>query len=426
MSIETLYLYRPFLFKKCYNYNIMKTKHLLIIIFVISLIIRIYLGITTLGEPHDINTYLKWIKQIEEFGILNTYNHTTGLGQNSFIYPPLMAYLFALLAKIISFIPNNLEVLFLKIPAIIADLVTGFLIYLFTKRHINTALILTTLYLLHPIVIYTSSVWGQLDSLIVPFIISTFYIVNKRPFLATFLLTLAVLIKLQSLFFFPLLFFIIFKKYHLKKTIISLFACFTTIVISILPFLLTSQLIILYNNIVKRSLEVYSALSANAFNIWWGLFGQKANLINDTFSVFSIINLRYLSLTIVTIIYIITFYKLLGLKKETNETYFLYAGFISFLCFMVLTQMHERYFFPLIALLTLSLTKFIWLKKIYLILSITLFLNLLYYFPISNIDFTLIHQPIINTILSLINLIILLYFIKKLFIYENRNNSPLL
>jgi Gpi18-like mannosyltransferase len=93
-----------------------------------------------------------------------------------------------------------------KIPLIVADLISAFLIYRIAYRFsgdISISQHSAVFYFLSPIVIWISAAWGQYDSLAVLFTLLSFYflLVTKRFFLSSVSLYIAFLIKVYPIIF---------------------------------------------------------------------------------------------------------------------------------------------------------------------------------------------------------------------------------
>ena len=139
-------------------------------------------------------------------GLFSVYQRAT---QISLDYPPLYLlclYPIGLIYKAVGTDIHSVYQMFLmKFWPIIFDCLVGALIYfIFRKKDINIALIGSTLWLLNPSTIYNSAFWGQTDSIMVFFLVLSFYYLSqKRESLACIFFAVAGLIKYQSLFFVP-------------------------------------------------------------------------------------------------------------------------------------------------------------------------------------------------------------------------------
>ena len=133
---------------------------------VAGLILRVlYIG--NEGFKSDVSTYMSWALSLSERPFASFYS-TVGFAD----YPPGYFYILAVVGHFWhAFFASRddgfavLRVL-VKVPAILADLGIGVLLYAIVRRFASTgyALGAAALYLLNPATIYISAAWGQVDS----------------------------------------------------------------------------------------------------------------------------------------------------------------------------------------------------------------------------------------------------------------------
>jgi len=371
----------------------MENKKIFWLILSIIIILRFAL-IFLPGHRYDLSTHQKWSRDILKYGVFSIYKMADPGSKP--IYPNLppiwiyilggFTYLYYLLFNSIISQPA------LKIPAVFADFLTAYLIFYFLKRKVSfkSAFLISIFYLLNPFVLYNSSVWGQWDSLyVLPLIASLIFLEKNKPLTSVFFLTLSFLTKLQGIIFLPLFLFFILKKFGFKKLIFSLFVILITIIFIILPLLLNhiSPLLILKRTWLV-SYHLVPFLSMNAFNFWWIiqiLIGFKSNylfFVNDSLPFLNGINYKMIGLILFALSYLLVLLWLNKRFKDFNDFIFSNA-LISFFFFFLPTEMHERYLFPFFALTSLILIFKKNLKKFYLFLSLTGFLNLVYVLPFT-------------------------------------------
>ena len=154
----------------------------------------------------DIGNHLAWGRGALE-GTLGFF-HKSFPGFNQPNYPPITILLFSLSAWFYQFMQTlvisinqavllfpskivplmetlNMQAAFIKLPAILADLGIGWLIYkLAPVKKKSSRLIASSLYLLNPAVIYISTVWGQIESIPIFFTLLSLYILKKNYYLS--------------------------------------------------------------------------------------------------------------------------------------------------------------------------------------------------------------------------------------------------
>ena len=220
----------------------------------IAVIIRIVL--VPLSFHSDLNTNLIWGRYAQEFGLKGYYDWLNFGNYALPEYPPLSTILFLFVRTIWSwlfgffwwlnisfayfpskFIPwfeSEGQLSLYKIPGIIADLAIGYLIYKFVKRRSEFGgKVAASFYLFNPAVIYLSSSWGQIESLVGFFALASFLALISRKYLkSTISMVFSLMTKATMLPLLPIYFFEFFKtKPKFKQILIA-----TTVVIFVLAF----------------------------------------------------------------------------------------------------------------------------------------------------------------------------------------------
>ena len=132
-----------------------------------GLVVRLFF-IGNEGFKTDVSTYAAWAIGLSRHGF-STFYSTVGFAD----YPPGYFYILAVVGHIWNafFAAHDpgFAILryFVKLPAILADLGVGALLYAVVRRFASerVALGAAALYLLNPAVIYISALWGQVDSI---------------------------------------------------------------------------------------------------------------------------------------------------------------------------------------------------------------------------------------------------------------------
>lgn len=331
---------------------------------------------------------------------------------------------------IIPFIAERLYPAMLKLPAILADLGIGWLIYLIIRycRDFSTirgvkasqAQLATSevfypemvgliLWLFNPVVWYNSSVWGQTDSVINFLVLLAIYLLFRRKlFWAIFSIVLCFYVKASLLIFAPLFVIITLRqKYKLSMHVHSLLVTLMIIGGVTLLFSYPKEpylwLINLYRDkILGSQMQV---ITANALNFWGmvkGLHEIPHSLMLGFWSY------KTWGWVLFTISYLPVLY--LVYKKQDLITILEVMVLAAFSSFMLLTNMHERYLYPLFPALTILVMLNTKLLKYYLALSLINLLNLynLWWVPRIEILYNLmtVRDFLFPRILSLVSVII--------------------
>lgn len=371
-------------------------------------VIKIILAGAYFGHSTDVNCFWGWSQMLAETGIGDFYTSDAFTD-----YPPGYMYILSLIGmlKKVFDVGDVTYLIMLKLPAIICDMVIGYLIYKIASKKFskNGAFFLSTLYVMNPAVIINSSLWGQVDSIHTLGIIIVFLLLcDKKLIQSFFVFAVCIFIKPQSLIFTPLLLFSAaeyvflpkFDKNRLIKVILGGFGALAVMVIMALPFGILS--------VIKQyisTIESYPYLTINAFNLW-GALGQNWTELTPYFS--------YLGNGFIIIITLISAF--IFFRNKGNKRYFLTGAFLMFATFMLSVKMHDRYAYPVIAMLLFA---YIMSEEkihfgMFSVISISQYFNQAWILFIYESDPALyIDSPII-IIASIINVLILLYMTVKL------------
>ena len=289
-------------------------------------------------------------------------------------YLPGYLHILFILAKIGKLFPSIPEEILYKLPAIISDLFTGFLIYKIVAylKNRKTAFWVSVLYLFNPAVFANSTLWGQVDSLTVLFPLLSLYFFEKSLPLSSFFLALGFLFKVQAaLAVIPILFLFWKNKLSFIKLFSYGIVSILTIAILFLPFLPfgreVSELPLFIVDRIKLTLGQYPYLSVNAFN-FWGLFGFWKPDVGYFSSILS-----------VSILSLVSFFSFLRLKQKRGGEYVILA-LVFAVSFLFFPRMHERHLLPVFAPLAVSSVFYPSLWFVYIFYSFVYLLNLRYAF----------------------------------------------
>ncbi|MDR6554545.1 glycosyltransferase family 39 protein [Paenibacillus qinlingensis] len=346
----------------------------------IALILRLTLAPTWVGYDTDVRTFMAWADRAYTVGLKDLYTNA----KDYFLdYPP--GYMYVL--YVVGFLHHMLSIpwessgslIILKLPAILADLGTVYLLFrLAISKHEGArtwkqALWIAALFAFNPAIWANSAVWGQVDSFFMLFIVATLLMQmrGKLP-QAAFFIALALLLKPQALLFGIFLLIDVIRARNAMVWILSVLTGLATMAVLALPFAIGrgyGWMIELYSG----TLASYPYASLNAFNLF-ALLGGNFVDINSGFW-----HLSYkwigLVLMVLSILYVCLLYWL-G-KQRRGAVLYISFLFITAI-FMCMTKMHERY---LHYGLLLALTSFIYMKDrrilwLFIGFSITHFINI--------------------------------------------------
>ena len=262
----------------------------LLALLVVGLLVRL-LFVSNEGFKTDINTYVAWAISLSEHGF-RTFYSTVGFAD----YPPGYFYVLAIVGRLWhAFFASHdpgyaiLRVL-VKLPAILADLGVGILLYAIARRFAGAAVALgvAAFYLFNPATIYISASWGQVDSISGGLALLAIYALlrsqdaapQSRTQIGWFVLAwlafaYSLLIKPQAAVLLPLLVAFAFvdpqrRRERIVATAIGVAAALAFALLLTEPFHPSNPVAAfswLWNQYTYGS-GVYQYNSVNAFNLW--------------------------------------------------------------------------------------------------------------------------------------------------------------
>ncbi|WP_446897311.1 hypothetical protein ACSVC9_09810 [Clostridium sp. LBM24168] len=382
-------------------------KILIFSLLFIGLILRIILSTIVEGYRGDINLFRSWASSAA-----NNFFQFYG-NSNSSDYPPLYIYILFIIGKICSISSlSGYYTLMLKIPSIMTDTLTAYLIYRISKKYFSfeISLLFSLFYMFNPAVFIDSTLWGQVDSFFTLLIVlSIFMICKGRPAFSSIFFTCSILMKPQGIIFLPVLFFELVRRKNTVVFIKSIIYALITAAAIILPFSYNQNFLWIFK-LYSKTISEYPYASVNGFN-FFNLFGGNYKESSSTFFILS-----YGTWGIIAIIAITLFSWFIYAKKGDKDFAFITALIQITGVFTFSTGMHERYLFPALAL---SILSFIYLKDrrfftLCIGYSITIYFNIysILFGKSGGMNMTSGSHSILSDGTSLLNIILFIYLIK--------------
>ncbi len=367
-----------------------------------AFIIRMYLSKFE-GHQYDISTFKIWSRGVYYTGFSHFYQV---IGSD---YPPFYIYVlwvvgtFYKLFLSFSFdIHSPVFTTLIKMPAMISDIMTAFLIFNIVKKYKNFrfAFFSMIFYAFNPAIIYDSAIWGQMDSVYVMFLmLALMLFISERPVLSGASMTIAILTKPQSLVLLPLFVFILIRKYPLLKIAKTITTSLATFIVLALPFYLETSIFEIFNQYFS-AYNQYPYNSMNALNIWFFVGLSRHDNIHFLFISYKMWGYILFGLVCVYVLHIIS-------KNIDDKSIYYASAIIFFAFFMFFTRIHERYLFPMFAPLAVAMTFDRRLNFVYGIGTFTFLLNM--YIVLAGTSFIFPYGYQLIFYISEINLIILFY-----------------
>lgn len=374
----------------------MKIK--LIHVFLIALVFRLLIA-SFFNHP-DVGNHMDWGMKFFSYGVNKFYAPESNVWAYTWPnQPPGTILIFAFIRKLYELIFNffwgiNTSVaafpsgiitamdkylyrMLLKVPAILSDLGISYIIYRFLVKYKfeKYAKFGAILFLANPVIWYNSAVWGQTDSVINFFaILSFWFLFNKKPILSVLSFALCLYIKISLVVFIPIFLVLFIKqKFSARQTLFSLVLPLVLLGILTLPFSFPDEpfgwLIMIYREkVLTNQLQV---ITANAFNLWALLTDIKEQPHSQL-----ILGLSYQLWGMILFLFsfIPLLYKLW--KKPDFKVAVWVLVLTSLASFILLTNMHERYLYPMFPYLAILVAINLSLLPIYMAVSGINLLNL--------------------------------------------------
>ena len=372
-------------------------------IIVAAVVLRLLLA-PHFGFYGDLRYFREWAGRLQDRGLRHFY------APDYFAdYPPGYLYVLAFLGRI----QHNPGYRLLKLPIVLGDVALAWFSALLAHRlapesvrqRLPIRAIVLVAVLFNPAILGVGAVWGQVDSVPSSLVMASLLLLLtgrrsvQRDLGGLCLFAVALAIKPQAGFLAPVLAYLLIRRYIIDAPAAHrLLGAAQAIVISALsaciwafsgvPFGLSPTGLVRF---LKDSAKTYPVTSANAFN-FWGLFGffrrDSENYWDGQTSVVKVLGMK--ASTFGTIVVFLGIVALLGVAHyairrgcHQGRTLLATAVAINLLAYTMLTRMHERYMFPVLACLA-PLLVWRWFRAAYWTLSVLFVINLWYPFALYN------------------------------------------
>lgn len=326
-------------------------KYSFLLLFAGALVIRMTAAALSKGFGSDTACFAAWADRIFTLGPGGFYSSDVFTD-----YPPGYMYVLWILGAVRHIFSieyySAAHLILLKLPAIVCDIACGLLILRESRKKCSDfqSFFLCLAYLLNPVVILNSSVWGQVDSVFTLAVVCMcLCLVRGKMIPAYAAFGIGVLIKPQTLIFAPILLagiidWVFLKDFSPRKFFINLLSGLEVIcgmVLLCLPFGFSNVWAQYFSTVGS-----YPYAAVNACNMW-GLFGLNWISQDNTF-----LGIPYKLIGTAVIVAIIGLVLFLSIRnKKDNEKYPFLAALLILTIFVFSVRMHERYMFPGLLLL---------------------------------------------------------------------------
>lgn len=358
-----------------------------------AFLLRVFLAVFLLGPEFpvhdDLMRYQDWGSIAYHHGVSDTYrtDHIS-FGSLPNNQPPGTVYVdlgIYTLSQFISGLLNqdfsNVYPFLLKSVTILADLGIGALIYYCVAKNAKRkyALIAAAFFLFNPVVIYNSTVWGQIDALNnLLFFGSLMFLFGNKYFLSVLFFFFSLYIKISLLPLLPFLFVILLVKMQFQWIKLLAYIITSVVIVFCMTFPVSNNPMVWWLQFFLTNASGELPYITNyAFNFWSIVFNP------DSFSLVPVRSSIYWGLSLeiwgylIFCLFCLPLLFLFFTKKYIDDAHILgILSLIAFAVFLFFPGMHQRYLYPVLPLLA----AYIGIKHkgygVYLLASFVNFVNL--------------------------------------------------
>lgn len=334
------------------------------------------------GYYGDLTTWKNWMWIVMDHGIGGAYTVDLPDYRISIKWPPLYLYLFQFVGyvneKVLGFprgFDHALLTPLMKLPALAADLAIGTLLYQWLKRKVKeeVALWWAFLYLFNPAQIMDTAHWGMIaDPAYTLFVVASLLAFSgDKIALSGALMAMGILTKPQALPYLPLLLYAALRQFGLKGLFQLFLGGLLVFLCVYLPFILSGTWVSALS-VYPKAVGLFPFVHLQAHNPWF--LSSLGQLVSDVTPLLGWITPRHIGLFFFGLVYL---YALFLPSKEWDwRTLFCRASFIGFAFYILPTQIHDHYLFPVIALLAVASVSSSSMRSLYFFISLSAFLTL--------------------------------------------------
>lgn len=364
------------------------TKWILAAIALVGLLLRLAF-VTNGGFHNDVVSFISWADTAATYPFSEFYAKA-GFAD----YPPGYLYILAVLGHVAAIFHIGDATVLVKLPAILCDLLIGVLLFNLTRRFVsqNWALGIAAFYLLNPVTILISGLWGQVESVGGSLtLLSMYLLVRAQDDIAPprwlipaawLCLSASILMKPESAVLVAVLVAFAFvdpqrRRERITSTLIGAGASLLLALIVALPFHPNADVFAWLFERYAFGASVYHVSSVNAFNLWSVTMAFWQDDKRPIF-IFGIATAPMyvwgMALQLAAVALVIWRY----VQEKTSRALLESAALLLLAFFLLNTRMHERYLYDGF-LFVIVCAAFAWRYRIAaIVLTVTFFANLQY------------------------------------------------
>ncbi len=310
------------------------------------------------GFHYDTGTYKAWALKLSDPA------NAFAVYEDGYFadYPPLYMYILAMigaLARWSGLADSSHFTALIKLPPLLCDIGVSLLLLRIARQQASPRpLLIASLYLFNPAIIFDTALWGQTDSLLLLLVLLGWQAWRKdRLVLASLALAASVAFKPQGAVFAGVYGVAVILSAGWRRSLLAAFAGALSFGLLILPFAWRRELDWIVS-LYMGTAATYDYLTVNAYNLW-ALLGW--NWQKDAGELFGLRTQQWamlLSAGLLLLIASLTGLRLRRTPVEQRGDLMAWAFVLASIAFFVLApRMHERYLLPVLPLLLLVLQR---------------------------------------------------------------------
>ncbi len=315
----------------------------------LGLLVRLPFLATDYGNSVDMEGYRNWGEAVNTRGIAAIYD------EPGVTYPPVLLYWFGFAASVAED-ERTLNTL-IKLPMVVADLLTAALLAWAAGQRAAPGkerygpLVACALYLFNPALWYVSAYWGQTDAVYTHFLVGAVLMLAEGHYLPAWVgWALGLATKLQSIALLPLMAVVTLRRHGAAALMRGGAVAAVVGAILAAPWLLTGRA----GDLARAALTPSPGPSVvvSAFNGWYLLLGGQVHNVSSHLRPFGLpVTYQQVGVALFGAFALLA---AILVWRQGARWLALPAALLGMGLFMLLTEIHERYLFPVLVFLLLA------------------------------------------------------------------------
>lgn len=335
-------------------------------------------------------TFKRHVVFIRERGLIESFRDTN----TSYVFYQYVLWLLSLpygwLGGAFDTSASSLRIL-VKIPPLLFDVALIATVYGVARRMASQAeprrvisaaapLIAAALVAFHPVVVYDSAVWAQIDAVVAISALGAIaFAARGQPVAASAMLAFGLLNKPQPVIFAPLVAVLIWRTAGPLGVTKAAAVGGALMLAPLLPWLAAgdaSRIVHVYRKLFANGGGNVTALTQNAWNLWWFIPFEKVPQAKDALTSAGGVTLTYQRFSLILSAAAAVAALVYSWRFPTLRGGLIAASYIAVAFYVLPTSTHERYMYPMVALLAPVMLVDGRFRYLYAALSLTLFANM--------------------------------------------------